>query len=126
MWLLPIRSNNDLGPREKVVDYGPGIYPDGFEFDSEGGVWCSSVLSNRIVRLDRNGNLQVIIDAGDPDLVEKAELAYQSNSFLRSLIDEGQDSPLGNCASLCFGGDDLKMNLLEAFISIQLSVFALP
>ena len=105
---FPIRSNNDLGPREKVVDYGPGIFPDGFEFDSEGGIWCSSVLSNRIVRLDRDGNLQVIIDAGDPDLVERAELAYQNNLFSRSLINEGQHSALGNCASLCFGGDDLK------------------
>ena len=105
---FPIRSNNDLGPRETVVEYGPGIYPDGFEFDSEGGIWCSSVLSNRIVRLDRDGNLQVIIDAGDPDLVERAELAYQNNLFSRSLINEGQHSALGNCASLCFGGDDLK------------------
>ena len=105
---FPIKSNNDLGPRETVVEYGPGIYPDGFEFDSEGGIWCSSVLSNRIIRLDRNGSLQVIIDAGDPELVERAELAYQNNLFSRSLINEGQDSALGNCASLCFGGDDLK------------------
>ena len=105
---FPIKSNNDLGPRETVVEYGPGIYPDGFEFDSEGGIWCSSVLSNRIIRLDRNGSLQVIIDAGDPELVERAELAYQDNLFFRSLINEGQDSALGNCASLCFGGDDLK------------------
>ena len=105
---FPIKSNNDLGPRETVVEYGPGIYPDGFEFDSEGGIWCSSVLSNRIIRLDRNGGLQVIIDAGDPELVERAELAYQDNLFFRSLINEGQDSALGNCASLCFGGDDLK------------------
>ena len=105
---FPIKSNNDLGPRETVVEYGPGIYPDGFEFDIEGGIWCSSVLSNRIIRLDRNGSLQVIIDAGDPELVERAELAYQNNLFSRSLINEGQDSALGNCASLCFGGDDLK------------------
>ena len=105
---FPIKSNNDLGPRETVVEYGPGIYPDGFEFDCEGGIWCSSVLSNRIIRLDRNGSLQVIIDAGNPELVERAELAYQNNLFSRSLINEGQDSALGNCASLCFGGDDLK------------------
>ena len=25
---FPIKSNNDLGPRETVVEYGPGIYPD--------------------------------------------------------------------------------------------------
>ena len=105
---FPIKSNNDLGPRETVVEYGPGIYPDGFEFDCEGGIWCSSVLSNRIIRLDRNGSLQVIIDAGDPELVERAELAYQDNLFFRSLVNEGKDSALGNCASLCFGGDDLK------------------
>ena len=93
---FPIRPNNDLGPRETVVEYGSGIYPDGFEFDSEGGIWCSSVLSNRIVRLDRDGNLQVIIDAGDPGLVERAELAYQHNLISRSLINEGQHSALGD------------------------------
>ena len=123
---FPIRSNNDLGPRETVVEYGPGIYPDGFEFDSEGGIWCSSVLSNRIIRLDRNGSLHVIIDAGDPELVERAELAYQNNLFSRSLINEGQDSALGNCASLCFGGDDLKTVFVGSLHLDSIACFRSP
>ena len=33
-----IRSNGDLGPKEIDHEYGEGNYPDGFEFDSEGGI----------------------------------------------------------------------------------------
>ena len=105
---FPIKSNNDLGPRETVVEYGPGIYLDGFEFDCEGGIWCSSVLSNRIIRLYRQGSTQVIVDAVDPARAEMGELVYDVNVFVSALVNEGKDSALGNCASLWFGGDDLK------------------
>ena len=123
---FPIRANGDLGPRETVTDYGPGIYPDGFEFDSEGGIWCTSVLSNRIIRLDSDGVQQLIIDASDPNLVERAESAYQSNTFCRSMINEGMHSPLGNCASLCFGGTDLKTAYIGSLHLDKLACFRSP
>ncbi|HAD37505.1 MAG TPA: hypothetical protein DCF72_11295 [Gammaproteobacteria bacterium] len=123
---FPIRANGDLGPRQTVTEYGPGVYPDGFEFDSEGGIWCASVLSNRIIRLDPDGVQQMIIDAGDPDLVERAESAYQSNTFSRSLISEGLYSPLGNCASLCFGGDDLKTVFVGSLHLDRIASFRSP
>ena len=123
---FPIRANGDLGPRETVTEYGRGIYPDGFEFDSEGGIWCTSVLSNRIIRIDPDGLQQIIIDAGNPDLVERAELAYQSNTFSRSLINEGLHSPLGNCASLCFGGNDLKTVYIGSLHLDRIACFRSP
>ena len=123
---FPIRANGDLGPRETVTDYGPGIYPDGFEFDCEGGIWCTSVLSNRIIRLDSDGVQQLIIDAGDSDLVECAESAYQNDTFCRSMIDEGLHSPLGNCASVCFGGNDLKTVYIGNLHLDRLACFRSP
>ena len=36
-----------LGPRETVTEYGHGVYPDGLEFDAEGGFWVTSIVSNR-------------------------------------------------------------------------------
>jgi sugar lactone lactonase YvrE len=123
---FPIRANGDLGPRETVTDYGPGIYPDGFEFDCEGGIWCTSVLSNRIIRLDSDGVQQLIIDAGDSDLVERAESAYQNDTFCRSMINEGLHSPLGNCASVCFGGNDLKTAYIGNLHLDKLACFRSP
>jgi len=123
---FPIKANGDLGPRETVTDYGPGIYPDGFEFDCEGGIWCTSVLSNRIIRLDSDGVQQLIIDAGDSDLVERAESAYQNDTFCRSMIDEGLHSPLGNCASVCFGGNDLKTVYIGNLHLDRLACFRSP
>ena len=123
---FPIRANGDLGPRETVTDYGPGIYPDGFEFDCEGGIWCTSVLSNRIIRLDSDGVQQLIIDAGDSDLVERAESAYQNDTFCRSMINEGLHSPLGNCASVCFGGNDLKTVYIGNLHLDRLACFRSP
>ena len=78
---FPIRDNNSLGPRETAAAYGPGIFPDGFEFDAEGGIWCTSVVSNRIVRIAADGTQHIVFDGGDQDLIERAEAAYQNGSY---------------------------------------------
>lgn len=103
-----INADGSVGPKEIAAEYGAGIFPDGFEFDEEGGIWVTSIVSNRILYVAPDGTQHVYLDAGDPDLTARAEVAYQKDEFNRDYQNAGNASALGNCASLCFGGPDLK------------------
>ena len=121
-----INADNSVGPRETAADYGVGIFPDGFEFDSEGGIWCTSVVSNRIVRIAPNGSQHIVFDGGDQDVTDRAEEAYQNDSYTRAHLVDGHASILGNCASICFGGPDLKTCFIGSLASDRVASFRSP
>ena len=50
---FPIRAQGTLGAAETVFSMDRGFFPDGFAFDEEGGLWVTSLVSNRLVRLHR-------------------------------------------------------------------------
>ena len=55
---FPFEPQATLGAAETVFSMGDGFFPDGFAFDEEGGLWVTSLVSNRLVRLhhDRIGD----------------------------------------------------------------------
>lgn len=121
-----VQANGDLGDRETVFEFADGIWPDGIEFDQQGGIWIASVVSNRLVRLAPDGRLHTILDDSDPDVVAAAEARFAAGEFSRSNIDAGKDGVLGNLASVSFGGSDLKTVYLGSLFSQQLAVFRSP
>ena len=121
-----IRGDNNLGPRETAADYGVGIFPDGFEFDAEGGIWCTSVVSNRIVRIAPDGGQHIVFDGGDQDVTDRAEEAYQNDTYTRAHLVDGNASILGNCASIGFGGADLKTVYIGSLASDRIASFRSP
>lgn len=118
-----IKQDGSLGPKEVAAEYGEGNFPDGFEFDCEGGIWMTSIVSNRVVRVAPDGSETVVLDAGDPELTARAEAAYQRDEFNRDYQNAGNASPLGNCASICFGGPDLKSIYLGSLAGESVSTF---
>ena len=121
-----IKAGNTLGPRETAADYGVGIFPDGFEFDAEGGIWCTSVVSNRIVRLAPDGGQHIVFDGGDQAVTDRAEEAYQNDTYTRAHLVDGNASILGNCASIGFGGPDLKTVYIGSLASDRIASFRSP
>jgi len=121
-----IGAGDALGPRETVAEYGEAIFPDGFEFDAEGGIWCTSVVSNRIVRVAPDGTQHTVFDGGNTDLCDRAEAAYQDDTYTRALLNEGHDNILGNCASIGFGGPDLKTCYIGSLGSDRIASFRSP
>ena len=61
-----IRDHGELGPRQTVAEFGEGVFPDGFEFDAEGGIWIASVVSNRLLRIAPDGSQSVFLEDADP------------------------------------------------------------
>ena len=121
-----IRERGDLGPRETVAEFGDGTFPDGFEFDAEGGIWIASVVSNRLLRLAPDGSQSVILEDADPEAVARAERHYAENRLSRADVDSGRDRTLGNLASVTFGGPDLKTVYLGSLFGKRIATFRSP
>lgn len=97
-----------LGAKEIVCEFSDGDFPDGLTFDSLGGAWVTCVVSNRIIRVAKDGEKVVALDASDRAIVEAAERRYADNQMGRADVDSGARSFLGNVSSLAFGGADLR------------------
>src|SRR3546814_13334157 len=82
-------TSGRLGPRETVVEYQDGVFPDGFEFDAEGGVWCASVVSNRVVRVAPDGTQAIVLEDCDPAAVEAAMEHWRAGGFSRADMNLG-------------------------------------
>ena len=67
-----------------------------------------------------------MFDGGDQDLIERAEAAYQNGSYTRALLNEGHRNILGNCASIGFGGTDLKTCYIGSLASNRIASFRSP
>ena len=121
-----IREDGSLGSRATVAEFAGGIFPDGFEFDAEGGIWIASVVSNRLVRIAPDGAQSVILDDGDREVIARVERGYAEGALTRADIDAGRERTLGNLASVAFGGPDLRTVYLGSLFASHLATFRSP
>lgn len=119
-------KGDGLGPRETVAEFGEGIFPDGFEFDAEGGIWIASVVSNRLLRIAPDGSRHVVLDDGDPETIARVERHFSEHRLTRADIDAGRERTLGNLASVAFGGRDLKTVYLGSLFADRIATFRSP
>ncbi len=101
-------NGGTLGPRESVYEFGPGEFPDGLAFDSDGGIWIACIVANRLIRLDPEGQRETILDDSDPKQIAQAEVRYLSHAIDRADVDAGATRSLRNISSVAFGGPDLR------------------
>lgn len=108
-----------LGVRETVAEFGPGTYPDGLAFDVEGGVWVTSVVSNRLFRVPPEGGPpRLLFEDCDPDRVDATERAFAAGIF------PGHEPGMHGISSLAFAGPELRTIYLGASKGTQLSRLA--
>lgn len=119
-------TGQGLGPRQTVVEYVHGVIPDGFEFDVEGGIWCASVMSNRIVRVTPDGEQHIVVEDCEQAAVDEAMGRWEQGSFTREQMNIGATRYLANIASITFGGDDLKTVYLGSLFGDSLFRFRSP
>jgi sugar lactone lactonase YvrE len=119
-------ERDGLGPRETVAEFADGIFPDGFEFDAEGGIWIASVVSNRLLRIAPDGGGTVVLDDGDPEVIARVERHFAEHRLTRADIDAGRARVLGNLASIAFGGPDLKTVYLGSLFTDRIATFRSP
>ncbi len=121
-----IRPDGSLGRREVIAEYGAGTFPDGLTFDAEGGVWITSIISNRVIRIGQDGRQEVIIEDYEPDHLDHVERAFHTGELGRPHLDAVHSKRLRNISSLAFGGTDRRTGYLGCLLGDAIACFRSP
>ncbi len=122
---LPI-TKGGLGERRTVAEFGHGSYPDGLTFDVEGGVWITSIVSNRVIRVGPEGRQELMLEEADADFVEAVEQAFHAGQLDRSLLDHVPKGRLKNISSLAFTGPGRRTLCLGCLLGQSLMLIDGP
>jgi sugar lactone lactonase YvrE len=104
---FPIGRGGDLGPREIVLTFGHGWFPDGFAFDTDGGIWITSLISNRVARF-HDDDLDIVIEDLNPEFVNTVEQAFSSGTMEAPHLGRIPGTQLQHVTSISFGGADSR------------------
>lgn len=121
-----IGTDGSLSAGEVVTRFGPGVFPDGLSFDAEGGVWITSIVSNRVIRVLPDGAQVLMIEDCDPAHLADVETAFTAGTMGRSHLDKAGGSLLKNISSLAFGGPDRRTAYLGCLLDDCLYRFEAP
>ena len=104
---FPIGPGASLGSPETVLSPSHGFFPDGFTFDEEGGLWVTSLVSNRLVRFHRD-RLETILEDVNPDFVQRVEDAFAARTMAAEHLGKIPGTLLQQLTSVAFGGPDRR------------------
>jgi len=121
-----IGANGGLSERQTVTEFGFGTFPDGLAFDCEGAAWVVSIVSNRVIRVDREGRQEILLEDSDAEHLAWVEAAYEAGTLGRPHLDRAASRRLRNVSSLAFGGPDLKTVTLGCLLGDSLACFRSP
>jgi sugar lactone lactonase YvrE len=121
-----IAAGGGLYSRETVATFGPGTFPDGLAFDAEGGIWITSIVSNRVIRVAPDGAQETILEDNDPAHLAWVEEAFQAGTMGRPHLDTVKGVRLKNVSSLAFGGADLRTAYLGCLLGDSIAAFRVP
>ena len=121
-----IAADGALQARETVAVFGAGTFPDGLAFDAEGGVWITSIVSNRVIRVAPDGSQQLMLEDCDAAHLAWAEQAYLAGEMGRPHLDGIKSRRLRNISSLAFGGPDLRTAYLGCLLGDAIATFRSP
>jgi sugar lactone lactonase YvrE len=105
---FPLRADGGLGGPQTAAQFGDGVFPDGFAFDAEGGIWVTSLLSNRVVRLRPEGGQEVVIEELNADHVQAMQNAYEANVMPPNALGPIPGVRFQHLTSIAFGGPDRR------------------
>jgi sugar lactone lactonase YvrE len=121
-----IDTDASLAARETVVTYGAGTFPDGLAFDAAGGIWITSIVSNRVLRVGPDGAPVLMLEDADPAHVAWVEAAFVAGTMGRPHLDAVGGRRLANISSLAFGGPDLSTAYLGCLAGDAIASFPAP
>ena len=121
-----VAADGSLSGKETVAEFGAGTFPDGLAFDAEGAIWITSIVSNRVIRVQPDGRQELMLQDSDPGHLDGVEAAYLAGKLERQHLDNIVSRRLRNISSLAFGGPDLKTVYLGCLLGDSLASFRAP
>lgn len=122
-----VAEDGTLSDRQTIWRFGPGDYPDGLCLDAAGGLWVTSIVSNRVIRIEPDGTAsRLILEDSDAAHLAWAEAAYRADAMGRPHLDRQPAPVLRNISSLAFGGPNLDVAYLGCLLGEALFRFEAP
>lgn len=121
-----VDGDGHVHERTVVATFGKGTFPDGITMDVEGGLWITSVVSNRVIRIDLHGGVQTLIEDVDCAHLDWVENAFLADRMGRDHLGKVAGRRLRNVSSLAFGGTDLKTAYLGSLHDDRIPIFRSP
>lgn len=119
-------TGDSLGPRETVVQFGEGTFPDGLAPDVHGGLWLTSIVSNRVIRVAPDGTVTTLLEDSEPAAVAETDAMFVAGRLDRPRLDFRHGRVLANTSSLAFGGDDRRTGYLGCLKGDRIAVIDMP
>ena len=125
---LRLNENGDLVDREIFgpSNLGKGAWPDGIAFDSCGNLWGTMVYSDKLFVLTPQGDLRVLLDEGDPNLVDALERQFFANHVTEEVLFATGRGIAPWMASVTFGGPDLRTAYIGSLKGHRIPSFQAP
>lgn len=102
----PIARDGRLGAPTTLAGFGAGFFPDGFAFDVEGGIWVTSLISNRLIRLADDGSMRDMFAAAAFDRGDEVQGVFERGELRAEHLGPAFGAPYGHLTSIAFGGPD--------------------
>lgn len=103
-----IARDGSLQDRRVLVQFGTGDYPDGMALDAEGGIWVTSIISNRLYRC-YEGRCELVLGDTDSALVDRVEQIFKGRGLCRAdLLGLRTGQRIQHLSSIAFGGPELR------------------
>ena len=121
-----IADNGNLSNKEIFGPNDHGRFIDGIAFDSYGNLWGTHVMNDGIFAIKPNGDLQIIFDDSNPDEVKMLDDAFQAGTVDADLLLKCGGDIATWCASITFGGADLKTVYVGSLRATNIPYFQSP
>ena len=118
-----IGPDNSLKNRKVLYHFDEGEFPDGMALDRDGGIWIACIVANRLVRIDKNLQKEIIVDDSNKYLIEEIESVYRKGQMDASHMKKIGGSHLKSISSLAFGGKDMKTIYMGCLLGKEIPFF---
>lgn len=104
----PVGAGSTLGAAETAIQFAYGFFPDGFAFDAEGGIWVTSLVSNQVVRVGADGEIETIVAEVNDEFVNAVETAFAAGMTATEHLGRIPGTTLQHVTSVSFGDHDRR------------------
>lgn len=123
---FPVAEDGSLGEREVYGQADHGRFIDGIAFDAHGNLWGTYIFTDGIFAITPDRDIRMIFDDSTPEEVARFDEAFQRHELdMPFLLDTGGPTATW-CASLTFGGPDLRDVYVGSLRGTRLAHFRSP
>jgi gluconolactonase len=122
-----IKPDGELSDREVFGPLDHGRFIDGIAFDSHGNLWGTYIMNDGIFAITPEGERKMIFDDSTPDEVTRISDGFQTGEPLDiEMLLECGGTIAPWCASVTFGGADLKTVYVGSLRGTTIPYFTAP